>query len=154
MQSSKITSDKINQIAVEEVTLFGDNVTIAYYLPEWDEAKELVIDAYKYEKHLKEILALDWSFKVMEGNVYKDDVEGTMSLAEYFADVDFQQHNKDAVSYLRIYHVEHEPMHDITKGIVDICKAFVKEMQICNPDVFGQDLPQAEKDVINQSNAI
>jgi len=148
MQISKITSDKINQIAVEEVTLFGDNVTIAYYLPEWDEAKELVIDAHKYEKHLNEILALDWSFQVMEGNVYKDDVEGTMSLAEYFAEVDFQQQNKDAVSYLKIYHVEHE---GLPESIVEV---YPNQNTYPTPDVFGQDLPQAEKNVINQSNAI
>lgn len=116
MQSNKIEPKRTNDIAVEQVTLFDGKVSIDYYLPEWSMTKELVIDEHKYEKHLKDILALDWSFQVTEGNVYKDDVEGTMSLAEYFADVDFQQHNKDAVSYLQMYHVEHEELADVAKA--------------------------------------
>lgn len=112
-----IPQNRINEIAVEQVMLEDGKVYIDYYLPEWDECKMLTVPADKYEKHLNEIEALNWSFAVMQGNEYKTDVEGTMSLAEYFADVDFQQRNKDAVSYLQCNHVAHEELPDIAAAV-------------------------------------
>lgn len=121
-ENSLIPQNRINDIAVEQVTLFDGMVSIDYYMPEWNMTKELTVPADKYAKHLKEILALDWSFQVTEGNVYKDDVEGEMTLAEYFADVDFQQRNKDAVSYLKANHVDHDGLPDVFGAIAAIAK--------------------------------
>lgn len=121
-ENSLIPQNRINDIAVEQVTFFDDMVSIDYCLPEWNMTKELTVDGDKYAKHLKDILALDWSFQVHEGNVYKDDVEGEMSIAEYFADVDFQQRNKDAVSYLKANHVDHQGLPDVFGAIAAIVK--------------------------------
>lgn len=143
MQISKVPQNRAEQIAVEEVTIFNDVVSIHYYLPEWDETKAFEVPAHKYEDFLTDINALDWSFQVMEGNVYKDDVEGTMNLAEYFAEVGIQDQNKDAVSYLKIYHVEREGLADIGAAVQNL------KNQIDNyPLGYGQ--PASEFDVTNQ----
>lgn len=112
-----IPQNRIDDIAVEQVTFFDDMVSIDYYLPEWNMTKELTVRADKYKHHLKDIEALNWSFKVYEGNEHVNDKEGEMSLSEYFADVDFQQRNKDAVSYLKAYHVEHKELADVPKSL-------------------------------------
>lgn len=121
-ENSLIPQNRIDEIAVEQVTFFNGMVSIDYCLPEWSMTKELTVDGDKYAKHLKDILALDWSFQVHEGNVYKDDVEGEMSTAEYFAGVDFQQKNKDAVSYLKANHVDHQGLPDVFGAIAAIVK--------------------------------
>lgn len=121
-ENSMIPQNRINDIAVEQVTFFDGVVSIDYYLPEWSMTKELTVRADKYKHHLKDIEALNWSFKVYEGNEHVNDKEGEMSLSEYFADVDFQQRNKDAVSYLKAHHVDHEGLPDIFGAIAAITK--------------------------------
>lgn len=143
MQNQKVPQNRAEQIAVETVSIFNDIVTIDYYLPEWNETKALEVPAHKYEDFLKDINALEWSFKVFEGNEYVDDKEGTLTLAEYCAEVDFQDRNKDAVSYLKIYHVEREGLADIGAAVQNL------KNQIDNyPLGYGQ--PASEFDVTNQ----
>lgn len=102
----KIAENRKNDIAVEEVTFKNDIVSIDYYLPEWSECKTLEVSAYNYENHLNDIGALEWSMQVFQGNEYVNDIGGKMTLADYFFEVDIQQKNKDAVSYLMANCVE------------------------------------------------
>lgn len=121
-ENSLIPQNRANDIAVEQVTFFDDMVSIDYYLPEWNMTKELIVYGKRYGAYLKDIEALNWSFKVYEGSEYVNDKEGEMTLSEYFADVDFQQRNKDAVSYLKAHHVDHEGLPDIFGAIAAIAK--------------------------------
>ena len=115
----------MKNVAVETVALINDKVQIEYYLPEWDECKTLDVSAAKYEEHLTDIAALDWGFAVMQGNEYTDDKTGTMSLAEYFADIDIQQKNKDAVSYIICNETNHDGIFDMPKMVADVFGKFV-----------------------------
>lgn len=118
----KIPQNRVNDIAVEQVTFFNDIVSIDYYLPEWDECKTLDVPAEKYEAHLNDIEALNWSFMVFKGNEYVDDEEGTMTMAQYFQDVDWQDKNKDAVSYIKANCVDYEGLPDVFGAIAAIAK--------------------------------
>ncbi len=141
----KIPQNRVNDIAVEQVTFFNDIVSIVYYLPEWDECKTLDVPAEKYEAHLNDIEALNWSFKVYEGNEYVNDKEGNMTLAEYFSDVDFQDRNKDAVSYIKANCVDYVDLPDLPA----IVKTFpnTDTYKTANANVLGSGQPESEFNV-------
>lgn len=126
-QIEKIPQNRANDITVEDVELKGYIVTIAYYLPEWEACKELLVTLADYEQHLEDILALDWSFMHFEGNEYTKDVSGKMTIAEYFVDVDFQDRNKDAVSYLKANIVDYAALPDMFGAMAAICKDVISK---------------------------